>query len=315
LTIASSTAAASTAGPLRPVFVVAVLDRAAADRLPAAAAQARRAGARLFVALARARSGFTTDAVIARHVARHAHEELLGLQMVAHRMLYSSGVDYDIVAMTYRDSRDPAWRHRRIATAAEHLARRPGATPLPAQAMLTAAQPSSPSPASSGRPQHVVAVLPDSAEAVRVARAAAELALAAGRPLALVVPLPVLGPSYDPDEMSRGFVRIGEDMAAIAARVRPTLDLIGLPAHVFCAPYRTDLTITSSNRSMAAAVDGVARRLRAQAVVLSASSPALPHIRIPAEVLHVVELAAQVTPQNTRQTRSSRGTARTAAPL
>jgi len=293
--IALPTLVSSNAARSGPVFLVAVPDRVAADRLPAAAAQARRAGARLLVALARPRPGFTTDAVIARHVAVTTHEDLLRLQQVTHQMLNGSGVDYEIVRMTYRDSRDPDRRQRRIATASVRLARRRGATPLPDTLMRTAAQPAAHAPASSGRPPHVVAVLPDSADAVRVARAAADIALATGRPLALVVPLPAVGSSYDPDELSRGYARLGEDMDAIAARVRPTLDLIGIRADVYCAPYRTD-PVSAGSRAMAAAVEDAARRLRSQAIVFSAGSEALPHLWIPAEVLHVVGQADEAHP-------------------
>ncbi len=148
----------------------------------------------------------------------------------------------------------------------------------------------SPLKASSGRPAHVLAVLPDSAEAVRVARTAGRHALATHLPLALVVPLPALGNTYDPEEMTRGYTRIGEDMAAVAGRAQPALDLLGISARVFCAPYRTDMTASSSRRYMAAAVEKAALRLRSPAVVVSATFPALAHLRVPAEALHVVEL-------------------------
>lgn len=299
---AAPAAAASGPDPTGPVFLVVVPDRAAADRLPAAARQARRAGASLLVALARPRPGFTTDAVIARHIAVRAQEGSVRLQQVAHQMLYGSGVDYEIVPMTYRDSRAPAKRERRIAAAVNRLAHRRGATPLPAPAMPpmpTAPQPASPSNASSGRPAHVVAVLPDSAEAVRVARVATGLARAAGLPLALVVPMPALEPDVDPEDLTRGYARIGEDMAAIAGRVRPTLDLVGLTARVYCAPYRSAGTAAGLHLSMAGAVEKVARRLRAQAVVVCATDPFLPQIRMPAEMLHVVEPARHDLPDDT----------------
>jgi len=271
-----------------------VSDRCAVDHLPAAAAQARRVGARLLIiALARPRTGFTTDPVVLRHAAVHAQEEMRRLRQVAHQLLRDCGVDYEIVAMSYRNSRAPARRERRIAAAMSRLARVRGATLLPTQAMSDAGHRAAPGRASFGRPAHVVAVLPDSAEAVRVARTAGECALATHLPLALVVPVPALGNTYDSEEMTRGYSRIGADMAAIAGRVQPALDLLGIPARVFCAPYRVDMTASSSKRNMAAAVEKAARRLRSPAVVVSAAFPALAQLRVPAEVLQVVELSTR----------------------
>lgn len=89
-----------------------------------------------------------------------------------------------------------------------------------------------PAPVLSGRPAHVVAVLPDSAEAVDVARAAAEVALACDRPLALVVPVAGPGFTLDPTELAAGCARIAEDTAAVAARLRAEAVLVptDLPA-------------------------------------------------------------------------------------
>lgn len=293
---------AAAPAPARPTFLTVVSDRSAVDHLPAAAARARKAGARLLIiALAMPRTGFTTDPVILRHAAVHAQEEMSRLQQVSHQLLRDCGVDYNIVAMPYRGSRAPAKRERRIAAAMSRLARVRGATALPTQAMSDAGQRAAPGRASAGRPAHVVAVLPDSAEAVRVARTAGELALATHLPLALVVPVPALGNIYDPEEMARGYTRIGEDMAAIAGRVQPVLDLLGIPARVFSAPYRIDMTASSSHPNMAVAVESAARRLRSPAVVVSAAFPALAHLRLPAEVLQVVELPTRrsSTPQGT----------------
>ena len=52
----------------------------------------------------------------------------------------------------------------------------------------------------------------------------------------------------------------------------------------------------AQSRSMAAAIEDVARGLRAEAVVLSAASPALPQLRIPAMLLHRVELLHRFEP-------------------
>lgn len=172
--VASSPVAASTAPASSPVFLVVVADRAAIDRLPAAAAQARCVDAQLLIAVARPRLGFTTDAAIARYAAINAAVELDRLEQLVHRMLYGSGVEHDVVTMPYRGSRSPAKRERRIAAAMNRLARRRGATPLPAPALPTAVMHAAahdpvPSRASVGRRPHVVAVLPDSAEAVHIA--------------------------------------------------------------------------------------------------------------------------------------------------
>ena len=306
-TPAPSPLLAPTAAGAQPVFLVVVADRADADFLPAAAARARGAGARLLIALARPRPGFTTDPAIARHAAIYAEEDLLRLQQTAQRLLHGSGVHHEILRMTYWDSLSLRRRQRRIAAATHRLARRHHAVPLPFRLAPTAApaaeESSSTTPprlrrALSARPVHVVAVLPDSAEAVSVARAAGRLALATGRPLALVVPVPGPGFTLDPTELAHGLARIGEDTAAVAGRVRPTLERLGLSARVFSAPYRTDVTSRSLRRGIAAAVEDVTTRLRAEAVVLPAGLPALADLRIPNATLHRVEPDAQEhTPQ------------------
>ena len=309
--IASSTVAVSAAvSPSRPLFMVVVVEYAHAADLAIAAAKARHAGARLLIALARTRLSVTTDAVIARRIAVRAQEELRRLEQIAHRVLRCSGVDYDIVFLTYRSSGSPTKRERSIAVAASRLARRRGAIPLPTSPSrvtlpstpkTTTSAPGRPFNWESGQPAHVVAVLPDSAEAVRIAQTAGELAVASGRPLALVVPLPSTGFTLDPAVLAIRYSRFEEDTAAIAGRVLPTIGSLGLSARIFAAPYRTDGTSHRRYRAMAVATEEVARRLRAEAVVLSAASPALPHMRIPAGVLHVVQPATQGTPQEAHQ--------------
>ena len=293
----------STARPAAAIFLYVVPDRTAASYLPAAAVQALIGGAHLLVVLARPRHGFTTDAAIARYVARGEQAELDQLERIAHQLLHRTGVSYDIVPMTYWGTRSPAKRQRRIAAAASRLARRRGATPLLAAAVPGAAQIWAPQiwaagVTSSAEPGHVVAVLPDSAEAVRVARAAGELASASGRPLALVVPVPEAGFTLDPGTQARAHARVAEDTAAVAGRVRPTLDALGLSARTLPAPYCTDGTALSVNHSMAAAIEDAARGLLAEAVVLSAGSPVLTQLRIPARLVHRVEPAQTQMRQN-----------------
>ena len=285
------------------IFLYVVPDRTAASYLPAAAVQALIGGAHLLVVLARPRHGFTTDAAIARYVARGEQAELDQLERIAHQLLHRTGVSYDIVPMTYWGTRSPAKRQRRIAAAASRLARRRGATPLLAAAVPGAAQIWEPQiwaagVTSSAEPGPVVAVLPDSAEAVRVARAAGELASASGRPLALVVPVPEAGFALDPGTQARAHARVAEDTAAVAGRVRPTLDALGLSARTLPAPYCTDGTALSVNHSMAAAIEDAARGLLAEAVVLSAGSPVLTQLRIPARLVHRVEPAQTQMRQN-----------------
>ena len=128
-----------------------------------------------------------------------------------------------------------------------------------------------------------------------VAQRAGELAVASGRPLALVVPLPSTGFTLDPAVLAIRYSRIEQDTAAIAGRVLPTLGSLGLSARIFAAPYRDDGTSHRRYRAMAVATEEVARRLRAEAVFLSAASPALPHTRIPDGVLHLVGPSAPGT--------------------
>ena len=309
--IASSTVAVSTAGSTsRPVFMVVVVEYADAAQLALAAAKARHVGGSLLIALTRTRPSFTTDPVIARRIAVRAQEELRRLEQITHRVLLCSGVDYDIVYSTHRDSRSPARRKLNIAAAASRLARRRGAIPLPTPPLRVTLPSTSQKPSDapnqpfdwdSVQPAHVVAVLPDSAEAVSVAQAAGELSIASGRPLALVVPLPSTGFTLDPAVLVIRYLRIEQETAAIAGRVLPALGSLGLSARIFAAPYRDDGTSHRRYRAMAVATEEVARRLRAEAVFLSAASPALPHMRIPAGVLHLVKPATQGTPQEAHQ--------------
>lgn len=273
----------------QPLFLVVVPDLAAIDRLPAAAGQARRAGARLLVGLARPRPGFTTDAAIAARTAATDRAARLALQVAAHTVLDECGVDYELVLVSHRDSRDAAKRSRRIIAAMSRLARAKGATLLYAGMSL----PTPVAAAVPGRPTaryrraHIVAVLPDSSEAVKVARVAGEMARFSGRALALVVPVPGLLSPRDRGEMARGYGRIGEDMAAISGRVRPALDAIGVPSRVYCAPYRADGPAAELPQLIATAIEEVAHLLHAQEIVVSATSPAAALLRTPAG-LHVV---------------------------
>lgn len=284
-------------------FLYVVPDRTAASYLPAAAVQALVGGARLLVALPRPRRAFTTDAAIAGYVGRAQQAGLDQLERTIHQLLHRTGVSYDIVAMTYWGTRSPAKRQRRIAAAADRLARRLGATPLFAAASPEAAPRWTPQnlPAgatSSGELSPVIAVLPDSAEAVRVAAAAGELARTTGRPLALVVPVPEAGFSLDPGTQARAHTRVAEDTAAVAGRAQPTLDLLGLRARTLSAPYCPDGTSLGVLHSMAAAVEDAARGLGAEAVVVSAGSPMLAQLRIPARLLHRVQPAPTHVRQN-----------------
>ena len=171
-----------------------------------------------------------------------------------------------------------------LPTATPHAA-----TPTSTPAVSAAGQPAAAGHASSGRPAHVVAVLPDSVEAVRVARTAAEHSLASHLPLVLVVPLPALGDAYDVEAITRSHARIREDIAAVAGRAQPALDLLGVSARVLCAPYRADPSASRSQLNMAAAVEAAARRFRSPAVIVSEAFPALAYLRVPAEILQVVE--------------------------
>lgn len=284
-------------------FLYVVPDRTAASYLPAAAVQSLIGSARLLVALPRPRRGFTTDAAIARYVGRRRQAELDQLERITHQLLHRTGVSYAVVPMTYWGTRSPARRQRRIAAAANRLARRLGATPLLGAAVPGAAprwtpQISVAGATSSTEPATVVAVLPDSAEAVRVVQAAGELARASGRPLVLVVPVPEAGFSLDPGTQARAHARVAEDTAAVAGRVRPTLELLGLTARTVPAPYCPEGTSLSVLHSMTAAVEDAARGVRAEAVVISAGSPVLTQLRVPARLVHRVEPAQTPMRQN-----------------
>lgn len=123
--------APSTAAMDKRQFLVVVDDESSLERLPAAAAQARRLNARLLVALPQRRIGFTTDAAVTRFAARRTDEELLNRERQVQRVLRGSGVDWTAVRMSFRDSASATRRARRLAAAASRLCRRRGIAPLP----------------------------------------------------------------------------------------------------------------------------------------------------------------------------------------
>lgn len=123
--------APSTAATDKRQYLVVVDDESSPERLPAAAARARRINARLLVALPQRRIGFTTDAAVARFAARRTDEELLNREQQVQRVLRGSGVDWTAVRMPFRDSASETRRARRLAAAAGRLCRRRGIAPLP----------------------------------------------------------------------------------------------------------------------------------------------------------------------------------------
>jgi len=120
-----------TAATDRRQFLVVVDDESSLERLSAAAARARRINARLLVALAQRRIGFTTDGAVARSAARRIDEALLNRERHVQRVLRGSGVDWTAVRMPFRDSASATRRTRRLAAAASRLCRRRGIAPLP----------------------------------------------------------------------------------------------------------------------------------------------------------------------------------------
>ena len=112
-------------------FLVVVDQKSSLERLSAAGVRARGMNARLLVALAQRRIGFTTDAAVARSATRRTDEALLNLERDVQRALRGSGVDWTAVAMPFRDSASATRRARRIAAAADRLCRRRGIAPLP----------------------------------------------------------------------------------------------------------------------------------------------------------------------------------------
>lgn len=127
---------ATTADSAGPVHLVVVAESDAADILVAAAAQARSAGARLLIALARPRLGFTTDAALVRSVIARRQQEVLRLERLAHQALDHTGVTFETVLMTYRGGGSESGRTRRIASAVNRLALGRGAIACRQPALL-----------------------------------------------------------------------------------------------------------------------------------------------------------------------------------
>lgn len=251
------------------------------EQLSAAVPRAQREAAHVVVALTLPRRGFTTDAAVARRVAAREHEEVLEVERVVRHSCAGTGVTAEVVVVRYLSNRFASTRRRRSTAAAERLARRRGGVVLHdhGQQHLTHALADElvPEPGA-----YVAAVLPDSAEAVGVGEAAAELAHASGQPLVLVVPLAQSGTMADPT------AHCDQDAAAIAGRVRPTLDRFALTARTLPALYCDDGTEADRLQSMADSVDQACRDIGAQIVVVSAHCPALPHLVTPVVVMHPV---------------------------
>ncbi|MBE4718981.1 hypothetical protein DAD99_12715 [Pseudarthrobacter sp. AB1] len=117
-------------------LIVVVAESDAADILAAAAAQARSAGARLLIALARPRLGFTTDAALVRSVTARRQQEMLRLERLGHEALDHTGVTFETVLMTYRGGGSESGRTRRIASAVNRLALGRGAIACRQPALL-----------------------------------------------------------------------------------------------------------------------------------------------------------------------------------
>jgi hypothetical protein len=119
-------------------YLVVVTDCPSVDRLAAAAVQARGDGARLLVALARPRCGFTIDAPIVQRCTARAEQELDRLKNLVHQVVAGAGVDYAIGVMRFRGSESLVERIHRIAAATNRLTRRHRARLLPAIAQRSA---------------------------------------------------------------------------------------------------------------------------------------------------------------------------------
>lgn len=130
-------AVAVSAGPVYLIVIAAESD--AADVLFAAAMQARDAGARLLIAFARPRLGFTTDPVLVRFVTARRKQEMLRLERLAHQVLDPPGITFETVLMTYRGGGSESGRARSISSALERLARVRGAIRWPTPGAVLAA--------------------------------------------------------------------------------------------------------------------------------------------------------------------------------
>jgi len=250
-----------------------------AEQLLTVVPRAKAAAAHVVVALTLPRRGFTTDAAVARHVAVREHEEVLEVERIVRRSCVGTGVTAEVVVVRYLSSRFGSTRRRRSTAAVERLARRRGGVVLQDHGQRHLA-PTSTEGLVFEPGAYVAAVLPDSAEAVGVAEAAAELARASGQPLALVVPVAQSGTMADPIEHE------DQDAAAIAGRVRPTLDRFALTARTLPALYCDDGTQADRLQSMADSVDQACRDIGAQIVVVSAHCPALSHLLTPVRLVH-----------------------------
>ena len=256
-----------------------------AELLLAAVPRAKREAAHVVVALTLPRRGFTTDAAVARRVAAREHEEVLEVDRKVRHSCVGTGVTAEVVVVRYLSSRFASTRRRRSTAAVQRLARRRGGVVLNDHGQREEAQVLAGELVSEPG-AYVAVVLPDSAEAVHLAQAAAELAQASGQPLVLVVPLAHAGTMTDRIEHE------DQDAVAIAGRVQPTLDRFALTVRTLPALYCDDGTPMERQQSMADSVDQACRDIGAQIVIVSAHCPTRSHLITP--VVLVLPVPTQV---------------------
>lgn len=112
-----------TAGTESPLFLVVIADHGEVEQLPVLATLVTLSGGQLLVAIASPRLGFTTDAAVLWRAAMGTPQEVEALAAAADRQLAGQLTGYELVELTYRDSPSAARRCRRLATAADRLAR------------------------------------------------------------------------------------------------------------------------------------------------------------------------------------------------
>lgn len=112
------------------LFLVVIADHAEVEQLSMMSSLVTLSGGRLLVAIASPRLGFSTDAVVRLRRAMGSRHDAAALAAAVDEELAGRLTGYAIVELPYRDSPSAARRIRRIATAADRLARRMHATHL-----------------------------------------------------------------------------------------------------------------------------------------------------------------------------------------
>ncbi len=113
-----------------PLFLVVIADHNEAKLLPMMASLVSLSSGRLLVAIASPCMAFTTDLAVLWQAVMGPPREVAALAAAVDQQLAEHRAEYEVVELSYGDSPSAARRNKRIAVAADRLARKRNAIPL-----------------------------------------------------------------------------------------------------------------------------------------------------------------------------------------